>query len=250
MWFRLLVSAIFWVFVTNPVYPTTIIAIRTPDKLILGGDSMVTTGDSSEARLRCKTKTTNNVFWGESKIIEVPSRGFFVDDIAAAAMSEAGTLSDRISSFELAVSTPLTKIVNDLKRGDPVWFRDNQEDKTALEIVFAAFDNGISTIHLRYFTAISNQSDGTVSLKITKWDCPSDDCPAFGYTALGFHEVADAELSRMKIDQGSPDLPRTVYHLIQMEIAAVPEHVGPPIAIVEITKDGPRWVSEGQCGPQ
>lgn len=86
---------------------------------------MVTTGDGSDARLRCKTKTANDVFWGESRIIEVPSRNFFVDDIATAAVSGTGTLDDRISSFEAAVNTPLTKIVNDLKRDDPLWFRDN-----------------------------------------------------------------------------------------------------------------------------
>jgi hypothetical protein len=42
----------------------------------------------------------------------------------------------------------------------------------------------------------------------------------------------------------------TVRYFIEEEIAAVPEKVGPPLSIVEISRNGTRWISEGVCGSQ
>ena len=37
---------------------------------------------------------------------------------------------------------------------------------------------------------------------------------------------------------------------IEAEIADNPDHVEPPTAIVEVTKDGFRWIEKGECGQE
>jgi hypothetical protein len=35
--------------------------------------------------------------------------------------------------------------------------------------------------------------------------------------------------------------------LVQLEIAKAPETVGPPVSVLEITKNGVRWLERGMC---
>jgi len=123
--------------ITN-AHATCILAVLTPTTIIVGADSKVNRGDHSETWKSCKIGSANNIFWGKSRILEVPAWHFNVDEIATSVMSKGGAFLSRVAAFETEIIPPLTQILNALKIGDRDWFTKNYEGKTALEVVFVA----------------------------------------------------------------------------------------------------------------
>jgi hypothetical protein len=230
---------------TSGVRATSIVAVLTPTTIVLGADSKLIRGDRSETRTVCKIGVSPNVIWGESGILDIPIRSFSVDRIAAASVAIAGTLDTRIAAFEATIVPILIEILNALKVSNPPdWFVRNYENQAALEMVFIAFEDDVPHLHLKNFVAQSDQITGNVSVEVKKTD-HSDGQSRI--VLLGRHEAADSELSKNSAIWREFGLIGGVRHLIEIEITAVPEEVGAPIAIVEITKGGPRWISEGGC---
>jgi hypothetical protein len=67
------------------------------------------------------------------------------------------------------------------------------------------------------------------------------------YVLLGQHSIADREIMRNPNIWDQLGFQGAIQHLIEMEIVNDPIRVGPPITMVEIAKDGPRWISCGMC---
>lgn len=224
---------------------TSIVAIRTHDTVVIGADSKINRADHSETWNSCKIKSANNVFWGYARILAVPSRSFDVSSIAARAMSGTGTTSERVSNFEEALVPQLTQIMADLKKGDPVWFQANAENQSVVEIVFVAFEAHVSYMLLRYFKARSYGLG--VQIETVRKDCPGAECKDAGYAAIGHHIAVDAELARNPAIWRKMGLVKAVQYLVQSEMNSYPDVVGPPIAILELTAQGPHWIQKGKC---
>jgi hypothetical protein len=243
-----LITAIALYVFINEAQATSVVAVLTPTTIVLGADSKLIRGDRSDTRTVCKIGVSPNVFWGDSGILEVPIRNFSVDQIAGESMATVGNLETRIAHSEVAIMPRLTEILNAAKAGNPPdWFRRNYEKQAALEIVFAGFQHGIPHLYLRNFVAQSDPISGKVSVEIRRSDYPNAAFPESTVVLLGRHEAADSELSRNQTIWRHYGLPGGVRHLIAIEIAAVPDEVGPPIAMIEIDKDGSHWISEGRC---
>ena len=236
---------------------TTIVAVRTQTTIVLGADGKAIAEDwggiRTEARGVCKIGVAKDVVWGESGILEVRTRNFSVDQIAAASMSMVGDLDVRIKTFENAMLPKLTEILSASKTNSPAWFHVRFENQPAVGIVFAAFVDGVPNLRSRDFIARSDQISGAVSVAIKPHDSPSAAFPnsaSHVSARLGRHVLADDEIKKNPLIWDRLGLPGAVRHLIEMEIAAVPDEVGPPIAIIEITNAGRRWISRGQCAPE
>jgi len=234
---------------------TTILALRTPEAVVLGADSMVIRekimqGDNASAGMACKIGVAGNVFWGESGLLRSGRRNFSVDQIAASSMSTGEPLNIRVTNFEIAIVPELTAILNDLKNSNsPDWFHHKFEDQSALEIVFCAFENGIPRLYQRDFVVKSDPASGIIEIHIDRTDAPSAKFPESMLAILGRHEAVAREISYNPSLGQQFGLAGVIRHLIETEIAAAPEEVGPPIALIEITSDGPHWISRGQCAP-
>jgi hypothetical protein len=225
---------------------TTVIAVWTPTEIVLGADSLVTDGGIQNSWTQCKMNSSNNIFWGESQILRVPSFNFSVDSIATEVMSTNTNFRSKVEQFETSVIQKLTLIVNAPKRGDEEYFRKEMEGKTALEIVFVTSEESTNKLSLRYFIANSDASSGDVRLTTYRVDCPNFECGNSRYISLGFHEKADMEvLSNTRIFEKGIDV--GVRQSIEQEIAANPTRVGAPISLLRIDKIGPSWLSTGVC---
>lgn len=231
---------------------TTIIAVRTPDGVVLGADSKMTKGDGAESWTACKIGSANNVLWAISGIVDVnvPTMHFSMIDAAKASLSGTQeSIEDRIKRFEAVVVPPLTNLFRDLKRGDPSYFSRDIEGKVPTSILLAGMEDNTAFFHVRSFRVKSDTKSGVVGIEIAAMDCPSSGCLNTGttYLALGEHADADRQVADNPDLWTNPGIVAAVRSLIQTEIRRLPALVGPPIALVAIMKDGVHWISRGAC---
>jgi hypothetical protein len=237
---------LFSVFILPPdTRATTIVAVRTPASVLVGTDSKMTAADGSAVAGQCKIATANSVYWAAANLKKDEEHNFDLDEIAAAAMRGPGSVSARIASFESAVPPKLAEILNDTP--DDV-FKEFHENQPSIDIVFAGLEDGVPYIHRRYFEArIERKTDDTrkgIFVRTVRPKCSGD--PGC-LTAIGSRRTVEGERARNPAMFRSMGVAQSIRHLIDTEIAAFPDAVGPPIAVLEIDKGGSRWISRGVC---
>jgi hypothetical protein len=181
---------------------TSIVAIRTPDYIIIGSDSAGTfeidSGPSSVRKV-CKILQDGNMFVATSGVFDDPISGFNVDKIVVAASKAGGSIRRRaeLSARELLRVTPAEMFV--LKTIDPNRYQTMISGKTDfLAVLFFGLEKGIPVaIGVGIRTMLSPK--GRI-IATPKWSsCPSSDCP-HGVLAfyLGSHEAIDAYMAALK----------------------------------------------------
>ena len=240
-------AAIFFA-LSSQTAATTVVAVWTPTTTALGADSLTHTLDENKYWSICKIRSVNNVFWAGSGVTANPYLHFSLEDTVSAAMSSHASLDEKISAFETKLLPALSEVIHLIRQDDPSWYSQHAEGLPVLRILFDEFEGGMNRLRLREFVAKSAAIGDEVDILVRRTDCPGPDCAAFRVFLLGQFDFAgrvagDAEMWK------TAGLSEGVRRAIAAEIAANPGHVGPPISIVEISKDGPNWVEKGQCGP-
>ena len=160
-------------------------------------------------------------------------------------MSTNASLDARVANFETAVKPKLQVVLNGLKKGDPTAFKRIAEDQSVVDVVFVGFENKSPRLILRYFHAHS--SEKSVDITIGRKNCPGDCDSGIAYAAIGHHDAVDAEIARDPAIWAHMGLEGAIQHLVQSEIDRYPDVAGPPIAILELTAQGPNWIQKGKC---
>jgi len=225
---------------------TSIVAIWNSNDLVLGADSKAIHVDRSLAKPACKIGIANQVVWSYSGLAAAPTENFNVDDTAKQAMSTNATFDDRIAEFESDVVVPLADALNHIKLDNPDWYIKHHEGTATLETIFSTIENGTVRLYATNFIIKIDHVLGTISVDISGNNCPSASCAGVHIFDLGEHEAIDREFSNDLLTKLGTN--RTVQYLIETEIAAHPDDVGPPIAMIELDKGGMRWISKGDCG--
>jgi hypothetical protein len=230
---------------------TTAIALRTPARIVLGADSKVTTPDHQDGGSRCKIGSVNGVLWIEAGITVIPKVHFALSDVAASAMSANAPVSDRVAKFEDAIQSGLIPIMNRVRVSVPFFFADRL-NKAWIQIAFASVEDGVPTLRVRSFVTRASPDRGAY-LDIDRTDLPNPAFPETVFATLGHDEVVNAKLAAIAGDRQqwlkAKGEDHAVAELIGDEIAALPQDVGPPISVVDITRDGVNWISRGACAP-
>jgi hypothetical protein len=224
---------------------TSIVAIRTPTIIVIGGDSKYVAG--TDAGLICKVRVANDVAYGESGILWVPSRNFVASDIVGHTADKEGSLSARVALFEKDIVEPLTSLSNELKGSDPPGYIKLVKDKVVFSIVFAAMEDHVTKLMMRYWTA--SERDGKVVLTMTGYACPGDCATGLGYMALGDgKDAAEAEMAKHPDIWKSLGLEVAVRHLVEDGIVDRPDTVGPPVEVLSLSDGGFKWIEDrGSC---
>lgn len=219
---------------------TTIVAFRTPDNIYVAADSRITSiSNPREFRSYCKIRKVGNTFFAFAGIAEFYPTGFNLAELAAAACRSQGTVFEKAGQLETLVKQPLDKIMRFLYQG-------NQKNAAIprgydIGVVLCAVEKGVPVMAVRKFIPTFSRS-GFESISVERLDCPGPSVPANGrfLAMLGHKEVAKQHLGdRSLFVRGVvPALRR----LIQYEIDANPQAVGPPIDILFIGKTSSQWV--------
>ena len=228
-----------------PLRATSLVAVRTLNAIFIGSDSKMINGDGGEAGNGCKILGSNGVYFGIARIWSSPAQGFSVASVAAEALNSNGDLASRVSHFEKLLLHPLERLLISLKATDATRFEREIDGQSAVDMLFVGFEAGYPVLLSRSFI-VRNGASQSITVRIKREEC-SDDCSeALAYAALGQHEAIDKALAE-NADFWKIGIAEAIRKLIKLEISAEPSFVGPPISILTIDKDGPRWIEQGAC---
>ena len=113
-------------------------------------------------------------------------------------------------------------------------------ERLFLEIVLAGPGEAGPTYYLRRFAVIGS-GDRWRAVRQDDTSCDACQNPA---AVLGFGDTIQTALARLAPDRRRPMrwAPERARELVELEIARIPEWVGPPVDIVQLDADGPRWI--------
>lgn len=227
---------------------TTIVVARTSMEIVIGADSKVT--DSYGKALNsetCKIRQIGNLFIASEGLLRDKKTGFSVADIARRALQIRPdvTAAERVSILTGFLTSALVEELVQVRRNSPNEFQIKLEGQTFLRIAIAGFEKNKPVVFVRHFRM------ALISGKMAVTVIP-DDC-----LAACEGEVVTRFLGETAAIDGLPeDTPgywnegvvAGVRRLLEMEVMARSEYVGPPIDILRIDAKGAKWIQrKTQC---
>jgi hypothetical protein len=228
------------------VLATTIVVARTEDEIVIGADSKVTDTFGNEVNRRaCKILQVGELFVAFEGLAVDRQTNFNVQDIAMMALraKQSKTVVERVSILTGLLVTRLFDEMAHMRKNEPEAYNKRIEGgQVFLRVVITSFEKGRPVIFVRNFRAarITQQQFG---ITVVPDDC-LDDCHGEVVTRfLGETEAIDG------LPEETPGFWQSgivdgVRRLIQTEIDARSEYVGPPIDFVRINKNGVQWIQK------
>lgn len=236
---------------TSSARATTIVVARTPNEIVIGADSKVTdTFGNDLIKHACKIVQVGNLFIAFEGLEVDRKTGFNVPEISTRALNfrASGPLTEKISLLTGFLVSALLIELSHLKTNEPeTYFRKIEGGQLFLRLIVAGFEKGKPLVFVRSFRALQ-YNPGQIGVAVIPDDC-LDNCEGAVVTRfLGESDAIDG-LPEETPDFWKAGLSEGVRRLIETEIAARSEYVGPPIDIVRITRSGAHWVQrKPECG--
>ena len=233
------------------VLATTVVGIRVPGGFIIAADSKVTYRgpESRGPAILCKIYQSGPLYFAIAGMAFDRNRGFFPEKIVADNFSATDSLVRNMERIERAISDSLKVEMKRLKTEDPSAFAYNQRPGVdVLSIIAGEMVVGLPQMSGRGFM----YADETTSVSITHApDCPGEDCPnGIRFFFAGHSDAAINTLNEFSHDGGTVRTPvADARKMVEAEIQASPEDVGPPITILQVDKNGPTWISNDSGCP-
>ncbi len=234
------------------VRATTIVVARSANEIVIGADSKVTDTFGNDLNKRaCKIRQVGNLFVAFEGLEIDRSTGFSLPEISAAALklkptASAAEKADILTGF--LVSRLSAELLH-VKNHDPeTYVRKIAGGQMFLRIVIAGFEKGRPVLFVRSFRGLEISAQ-KIGVTVVSDDC-LDNCPN-GIVTRFFGETDAIEgLAEESPEFWKAGLSDGVRKLIETEIAARSEYVGPPIDIVRIDRSGAQWIQrKPECAP-
>jgi len=230
----------------TPSHSTTIVAIRTPDLVVIAGDSAGTfRGDGPErTRSVCKVFSVEGAGFAISGLSKDLHRGFDAETIVAKALWQRESIRGAIIEVQNKLSGTLTAELERLKKEEPtVYGKSLQEVGGCVTSVLIAAFEGHEPVASAIAFKGQEDSSGRIGLSTIYLNCPGDDCPGGVLTfflgergAIDRYTAKHGKNFHMIPEEGAP-------FLVGLEIAAGTSGVGSPIDVLKITKEGLFWIT-------
>jgi hypothetical protein len=225
---------------------TTIVVARTVSEIVIGADSKVTDAYGNDLNKRaCKIRQLGDLFIAIEGLEIDRQTGFSVPEIASKALAwkTPAPASDRVSMLMGYLVSGLLTELSHLKTHEPqTYFKKIEGGQLFLRIVVAGFENGRPLLFVRSFRALQ-YNPGQIGVAVIPDDC-LDDCKGAVTTRfLGESDAIEGLPDEMP-DFWKAGLADGVRRLIETEIGARSEYVGPPIDIVRIGASGAQWIQK------
>jgi len=226
----------------GPLYTgSSIVAIRTPQNIFVGEDSKVVAlgRASSNGLTASKIVQVDNLFFASAGLLRDEKGLFNVRETVLKARQAGDSIYETAERFTAMIVPCLTNAVGDVERASPGLFKSSNT-WPSVEIIFFGVVHGVPVLCVRYF----NLDLSFVPPKVTvgRLDCPGDCATGMTWAFAGNHtemeKFLDSNPGYLKKNGFVP----TINVLIQKEIEAAPDHVGPPIEILMVDKAGARWL--------
>lgn len=219
------------------MHATTLVAVWTPDQLLIGADSNVVTNAGIEASA-CKIAEQGSTLYAFSGLVEDQSAGYEIGPIAKDAIAAGTTITDRITRFNESVRAPLTKALEALKKDSPDQYAWLQQGHPVLQAIFADDSQNPPALAVAGFSLGPDGQLTDFSRSIAQGDDGRGPRIIYAGQQTKIREYLHAHPDWFKGDRS--DLVR---NLIQMEIdGSTSGQVGGPIDIVSVEPNGAHWL--------
>jgi hypothetical protein len=228
---------------------TTIVVVRTANEIVIGADSKVTDTYGNELNDQaCKIQQVGNLFMAFEGFLRDKKTGFNVPELARRALqlNANASAAERVSILTGLLTSELFNELLQIRNNSADEFQTKFEGKTFLRIVIAGFEGKKAVVFVRQFrTAFILRKMGVA---VVPDDCLSD-CKGDVVTRfLGETDAIDG-LPEDSSDFWKDGIVTGVRRLVQTEIDARSEYVGPPIDILQIKAEGAKWIQKKQECP-
>lgn len=230
---------------------TTIVAVKTPGEIVIGADSKVTdTFGKAFANQACKIVQAGNLFYAYEGLARDRRTGFDIVKIVnqSLQLKPGAAASEKVSILTGFVTSQLFAELLSLKQHDPATYREKIEGgQTFLKILVAGFEGNRPLLFVRQFRAVAF-GRGIIGVMVVPDDCLADCAGEIVIRSLGETAAIDG-LPEETPGFWTKGIVEGVRRLIETEIAARSEYVGPPVDILRIDKTGARWIQKKPSCP-
>ncbi len=230
-------------------YGSTVAYIRTPTEIVVGADSiMVAAEDPSMKGTACKIIQieSSNLFIAMVGLCPYASADFnYIPEVIQAYHSKK-TIKGAADTFSKNIIIPLTKKVKNLRDNPRVNYARDFEGKAVVSIMFFGFEKNIPVVCQREFVAITSPTN-KIEIHLNHLDCPGDCNNKVAANILREHDAVKKAMAMnpQSFNIKTSGVTAIVEKIIQTEIdyfkGKEPCKVGPPISILQITKNGAQW---------
>jgi hypothetical protein len=218
---------------------TTILAVRTPEMAVIVADSKPIMRGTPGPSTVCKIFPIHSGFLAIAGLEHDSGRGFYSKELVDNAFASAGTFSARVSAAERIVTEKARTEMLRLKAEDPKTYAFTIKNRgNFLDLLFVAVEEKTPLLSARRFHY--NDSTGTVEVG-QSLDCPGKDCPGGTYFAF-FGEAGEVQRAIGERPRQALNV-QVLRNLLQKQIEATPDKVGPPITVLQVEPGGARWIS-------
>ena len=218
---------------------TTLVAIWSPNQLLIGADSNVVTSVPNVLGTACKISQLGSTYFAFSGLVEDKTVGYNVSALAQEAADSSGTLSDRMNRFVTVLRDPLAKAVASLKQDSPDQYAYLQQDHPVLQAIFAEKEPGPPALGVATFAL---GPDGKLA-DYTRLIAQGDDGRGPRIIYAGKQDHIRAYLSTHR-EWFLGDQAQLVRNLIKSEIDASRGEVGGAIDILSIEPNSAHWLQK------
>ncbi len=223
-----------------PAFATTVVALvdKHHHRIVLAVDGQVGRHYAQTTAEECKLIVNPGCAFAMAGFLDKPKPYFHLGDLGEAACQISGSLKDQADGFLEIAKDPVISIVQYLRVNEPDFYADRNNGEFVY-VVFAGTENGSPVAYARGFKIASDGSVNAVSNDVTMTG-------AAGFFA-GYNDHIATYL-KAHPNWSHKDIVTTARKLIELEIAAHPDGVGPPISILTVDSKGKqKWVDAGAC---
>ncbi len=229
-----------------PAHSTTIVGIRTPELVVIAGDSAGTFrgGGPETTRSVCKVFSVGGAGFAISGLSRDLRRGFDAEAIVARALWHRESIRGAMIEIQNKLSGALIAELERLKKEEPTVYEKSLQGVggCVISVLIAAFEGHEPVASAIAFKGQEDPS-GRIGLSTIYLNCPGDDCPGGVLTfflgergAIDRYTAKHGKNFNMPPEEGAP-------FLVGLEIGARTSGVGSPIDVLRITKEGPFWIT-------
>jgi hypothetical protein len=238
------ISLLLLVLASNSARATTIVCARSANEIVIGADSKVTDTFGNDLQRRaCKIRQVGNLVIAFEGLEVDRKTGFNLQEISMTALNlkPSGSATEKVSILTGFLVSELLVELSQLKTHEPeTYFRKIEGGQLFLRLIVAGFENGRPLVFVRSFRALQ-YNPGQIGVTVIPDDCLANCEGAVVTRFLGESDAIDG-LPEETPDFWKAGLGAGVRRLIETEIAARSEYVGPPIDILRISKNGVEWI--------
>jgi len=226
-------------------HSTTIVGIRTPELVVIAGDSAGTFrgGGPDKTRSVCKVFSVRAAGFAIGGLAKDPARGFDAEAAVANALQDRESIRGAMIKIRDILSNALIAELERLKKEESTlyeWSLRGAGGYVTL-VLIAAFEGEQPVTSAIAFKG-HEDPPGRIGLTTSQLNCPGD-CPG---GVLTFFLGERSAIDRYTVKHGknfdmSPE--KAAPFLVGLEIGAGTTGVGPPIDVLKITKEGPFWIA-------